>query len=631
MDAIQNVESSASLSRFWSFDRLFDAANKTTVIQLRWPLVILSSFLLLYSPSEWLTANQTHAVLIFYLLTNATLYFLADDLFDSPYFYGPLLFFDTVCLAAVLGLSGEASSDFYIACFFTLVLSCICSDSRGLLVVTLLAPLLYAYVVFNSAVSHDPRVYLRLPFPFVIALFYGYFAQVERIRRVAREKEEQATKQQRAAEEIRRQRERLEVLREFNLAVTSTIDLRRILEVFLERALIHLPYAAAIVRLRNVETGMFETAAAQGIATPGLDASNQALAFIDGIVEAQAPLVMRNVFADPRVENLEFFRGEGLVSILGVPLVMNGEALGSLAFMTREEHDFVAEEKEFLVTLAGQAAVAIRHSQLFEQSRRQANELRHAHKVKSEFLGAVSQELRAPLQVICGYTDMFSAGLLGAITPIQEKALHTVARLSKELHGLINTVLQVSAMEAETVQVELREVDLWDFLSELRSCYDYPLAKDVKLVWQLPADLPTVYADRLKIKHILDNIITNAIKFTDRGTITVSASYLATRRTIEFKIADSGVGIAKDQWRAIFERFHQVHSPENRVYGGVGLGLYIVKKYMDLFGGTILVESKVGRGSTFTLRIPAAPYQPVSTHPRLSSPTEIEISPAQGV
>ncbi|HKY07863.1 MAG TPA: hypothetical protein VJQ55_06465, partial [Candidatus Binatia bacterium] len=152
----------------WSLDRLFDAAKKDVVIRLRWPLVILSSYLLYYTPSTWLTGTQVQAILILYLLSHSTLYFLADDLFDSPYFYGPLLLFDTAVLAIVLSTSGAASPDFYVACLLTVVLSGICNDTRGLLLVTFLAPIVYGYFVFYSAEPLDPNVYLRLPFPFII-------------------------------------------------------------------------------------------------------------------------------------------------------------------------------------------------------------------------------------------------------------------------------------------------------------------------------------------------------------------------------------------------------------------------------------------------------------------------------
>jgi len=607
--------------RQWSFDRLFDAAKKDTVIRLRWPLVILSSYLLYYTPSEWLTPTQVQAVLILYLLSHSTLYFLADDLFDSPYFYGPLLVFDTIVLGAVLSTSGTASPDFYFACLFTVILSCICNDARGLLVVTILAPLIYGYFVFSSAESLNPSIYLRLPFPFVISLFYGYFAQVERLRRTARDKEEQMARQQKAAEEIRRQRERLEVLHQVNLSVTSTIDKAEILASFLEMALMYLPYAAAIVRLKSTGADVPETVAARGLKTKALDAVKKSLDFTDRVVAEQRPVQVRNVFTDRQVQNLDLFESEGLVSSLGVPLVANNKALGCLVFLTREEHEFNEEEIDFLSTLAGQAAIAIHHSELYDRSQQQAEELIDAHKIKDEFLKVVSTQLKTPLNVITGYSDMFLQGLLGEMTAIQEKAIETVARQSKELHGLINTVLQVSSMEAETLQVDLHEVNLWEFLSELRAFYDYPFAKDVKLVWNYPADLPSVQGDRAKLKRILENLIGNALKFTEHGTVTVLVRYLADKKVLEFRISDTGVGIPREQISTIFEKFRQVSAHTGMEHGGVGLGLYIVKKYLDLLGGTIQVESRAGAGSTFVLRIPAPLHSSSAAHEQLLLPT----------
>jgi signal transduction histidine kinase len=623
MGVVQTTESSASAS-LRSLDRLFEAAKKRTVIQLRWPLVILCSYLLLYAPNSWLTPAQTNAILIFYLLTNATLYFVADDFFDSAYFYGPLLFFDTVILAISLTVSGGATTDFYIACFFTIILSCICNDSRGLFLVTLLAPALYAYVVFNSAATHDSSVYLRLPFPLVISMFYGYFAQVERVKRLVKEKEEQARQQQEAAEEIRRQRERLEVLHEINVAVASTIESTRILNAFLEKVLIHLPYAAAMVRLRHRETGLLETAASKGITTMEFAASINPLGLADEIFEARSLVTVGSVFEDARIKDCELFQREGLVSFVGLPMVASGEFLGSLIFLTREEHHFGEEEIEFLSTLTGQVAIALHHSQLFNQIQRQADDLQHANKVKDEFLGVVSHELKTPLNVISGYSSMLTEGMLGEITPIQEKALQTVSRQSKELHNLINSVLQVNSIEAEMLQAEFQQVNFWEFLSELRTFYDYPLAKDVRLVWELRTDLPILSADRGKLRHILENLINNAIKFTDQGTVTISARFLASKKAMEFKVTDTGIGIPKELVPSIFERFRQVDGSDTKAYGGVGLGLYIAKKYANLLGGTIHVESKLGQGSTFALRIPCHLQSSSRTQEQLSFPVESE-------
>jgi len=616
MGVVQTVEP-ATASPLRSLDRLFEAAKKRTIIQLRWPLVILCSYLLLYAPASWLTPTQTNAVLIFYLLTNATLYFVADDFFDSAYFYGPLLLFDSLFLVAALA-SGGATADFYLACFFTLVFSCVCNDSRGLFVVTLLAPALYAYAVFSSPIDPDPSVYLRLPFPLVIAMFYGYFAQAERIKRMAKEKENQGRRQQQVAREIQRQRQRLEILHEIDLALTSTMELQKCIELFLEAARVHLSYAATILRLRDPENGVLETIAAQGIPVVDLPVSSHPLGCFDEIGESRAPLRVDNAFTDPRIQDVDLFRREQLVSFVEIPMIANDEVLGSLIFLTRQEHAFGDEEVELLSTVARQVAIAIHHAQRFDQIQRRSDELRQANKAKDEFLGVVSNELKTPLNVISGYSHMLSEGMLGEITPIQEKALQNLARQSKELHHLIDSLLQVNYLEAATLQAECQEVNFWEFLSELRAFYDYPLGKDVKLVWEFRADLPVLYADRGKLRHVLENLINNAVKFTEQGTVTIGARNLPAKKLMEFKVTDTGMGIPKELLPSIFERLHPLHGADPKLYAGVGVGLYIVKKYTSLLGGTIQVESKLGQGSVFTLRVPCEPHSSPSAQEQLS-------------
>jgi signal transduction histidine kinase len=623
--ATRQSADSSNKKRSWNFDRIFDAAKKDTVIRLRWPLVILSSYLLYYAPVSWLSATQVQVLLSLYLLSHATLYFLADDFFDSPYFYGPLLVFDTLVLIVVVSASGATSPDFYIACVVTIVLSLICNDSRGLLVVTILAPLLYGYALFSSSSVLEPELFVQLPFPFVISLFYGYFAQVGRMRRLAQEKEQEVRREQRAAEQLRRQRERLEAMHEVNVAVTSTNETRSILNALLEKTLSHLPYAAALVRLRDPQSQLVETVAALGFDTKErLDAAT--LSFVDGIMKATEPLIVRNVFTETRFDNLAFFKQEGLVSIIGLPLVANHETLGCLVYAAREEHGFGVEEVEFLDTLAGQAAMAIHHSQLYRQSQQQTEELRHAHRIKDEFLKVVSNELKTPLSVIAGYTDMFNQGLLGQLTPIQEKAIESIERQSKDLGGLINTVLQVSDIESESLRAGENEINLWEFLSELRSEYEPPLAKNVKLVWDYPADLPAIQSDRPKLKRIAENLINNAVKFTEHGTVTISLYYLAPAKTLELTVADTGIGMASERRGVIFEKFRQLQDAHRALQnGGVGLGLYIVKRYMDILGGEIHLDSEPGKGSTFTMRIPVALYKQATLHEQLLLPTGIEV------
>jgi signal transduction histidine kinase len=203
-----------------------------------------------------------------------------------------------------------------------------------------------------------------------------------------------------------------------------------------------------------------------------------------------------------------------------------------------------------------------------------------------------------------GYTRVIQDRTLGEINHEQEKALAKVSNQCNDLLNMISDILQATKIEAEGVKVESCAVNLAGFLDGLRSGYEFPLNKDVKLEWDYPLDLPVVIMDAEKLKHILQNLVNNAIKFTQKGRITVSARYLSDGRIVELKVSDTGVGIPNELIPKIFERFQQVDSTETRDYGGVGLGLYIVKKFTDLLGGTVEVRSELDRGSTFTVVMP---------------------------
>ncbi|MBI2348799.1 MAG: HAMP domain-containing histidine kinase, partial [Deltaproteobacteria bacterium] len=231
-------------------------------------------------------------------------------------------------------------------------------------------------------------------------------------------------------------------------------------------------------------------------------------------------------------------------------------------------------------------------------------ELERANSVKTEFLSVMSHELRTPLNVVMGYTGMIQDKMLGEINEQQEKVLGKVIRHSGDLLGMITSILDVTTLEAQMIRLDREEFKISEVLDELRLIYDVPLNKDLTLIWDYPAELPTLKTDRGKFRHILRNLLNNAVKFTENGSVTVSAwSYPATR-TVEIKVADTGVGIPGQAIPVIFDRFRQVDSSETRTYGGVGLGLYIVKRFTELLGGKIMVESRVGEGSIFTLSLP---------------------------
>jgi signal transduction histidine kinase len=242
-----------------------------------------------------------------------------------------------------------------------------------------------------------------------------------------------------------------------------------------------------------------------------------------------------------------------------------------------------------------------------------------ANKGKDEFLSVMSHELRTPLNVIMGYTGMIKEGILGTTNPEQSRALEKVIGRSSDLLIMINQILQATSIEAGKVQVEKHPVHLKNFLEGLKSNYDVPLRKGTTVSWNYPEDGVTVETDSGKLKHILQNLINNAIKFTAQGSVRISAKYLPEARAVEFQVADTGIGIPEEMLPSVFEIFHQVDSSETRTYGGAGIGLYIVKKYTDLLEGKIEVKSAIGKGTTFTLTIPADPLAGASPSRRETS------------
>jgi signal transduction histidine kinase len=251
---------------------------------------------------------------------------------------------------------------------------------------------------------------------------------------------------------------------------------------------------------------------------------------------------------------------------------------------------------------ADQMAIAIYNSQLYQQTRKQAADLEIANKVKDEFLGVMSHELRTPLSVVAGYSLMMKDGMLGTINEEQDRALSLVLKRTNDLLTLISSILDATNIESGALRVIREEVRLGDFLEDLKMGYDIRLKKPLRLHWDWPAELPVIHADGPKLRQILQNLINNAIKFTDQGDITIVVRHAP--EEVEFKISDTGVGVPEEALPFIFDKFRQVDGSNARLYEGIGLGLYIVKKFTDLLGGKIDVESAVGKGSTFSLTIP---------------------------
>ena len=262
-----------------------------------------------------------------------------------------------------------------------------------------------------------------------------------------------------------------------------------------------------------------------------------------------------------------------------------------------------------LQTLNEQLEQRIRQAttELAERNRQlewQRAEIEKGSRLKSEFLAAMSHELRTPLNVIIGYTSLMREQIYGELTATQDDTLSRVHSTSQHLLQLINSILDLSKIEAGKMPLHLEEVDLRDIVAELSETI-MPMVrrKQLALNTAVADDLPRLVTDSTKLKQVLLNLLSNAVKFTREGTVNLLAERVSPER-VRLTVADTGIGIKPEHLSEIFEHFRQLDQSHTREYGGTGLGLTITQNLLALLGGTIAVESEFGTGSRFLVELP---------------------------
>ena len=253
-------------------------------------------------------------------------------------------------------------------------------------------------------------------------------------------------------------------------------------------------------------------------------------------------------------------------------------------------------------------AALLQHNELLNQQNELLNQqrlaLEQASSAKSQFLANMSHEFRTPLNAILGYTSMLLEGMGGELTPQQTQMLTRVDSNGKNLLSLINDILDISRIEAGKMPVHFGEFRVSDIVPELLAELDPMIARSKLAVETDLGQVPLLRSDRQKVKQILLNLITNALKFTPKGSVTIATAYDAEKRTITASVIDTGIGISEADQAKLFSDFQQADSSPTRQYGGAGLGLSICRRLAAMLGGRITLQSKVGEGSTFTLVLP---------------------------
>ena len=296
----------------------------------------------------------------------------------------------------------------------------------------------------------------------------------------------------------------------------------------------------------------------------------------------------------------------GVRAILAVPMVREGHLIGCLAVTRNRAGDFPAETIELLRTFATQSALAIQNARLFREIEEKSRELEAASRHKSEFLANMSHELRTPLNAVIGFSEVLLQRMFGQLNDKQDEYLKDIYASGQHLLSLINDILDLSKIEAGRMELTPALFHLPSALDNAVTLVRERAARHgIALELKLDPELGELVGDERKVKQVVLNLLSNAVKFTpEGGRISLKAS--RTDGAVEIAVSDTGIGIAPEDQATIFEEFRQVGSDETRKQEGTGLGLTLAKKFIELHGGRIWVDSELGRGSTFTFTLPVA-------------------------
>jgi signal transduction histidine kinase len=368
----------------------------------------------------------------------------------------------------------------------------------------------------------------------------------------------------------------------------------------------------------RVQDDRFGLVAYHNVAPEGLDQEGRA--FRQPL--AAAPFVVARAVLEQRVINigdiemdaevspatLAAGRALGYRSLLAVPMLRGGAAIGSIGVAGRSARPFTDKQAALLRTFADQAVIAIENVRLFQELRARTDELEIANRHKSEFLANMSHELRTPLNAVIGFSEALLERMFGELNDKQAEYLQDILSSGRHLLSLINDILDLAKIEAGRMELELGAFDLSLALDNaLTLVRERATRHGIGLVLAVDGPLGTLVADERKVKQILLNLLSNALKFTPEGG-KVAVRAMRAAGSVEISVSDTGIGIARDDQEAIFEEFRQVGTDYARKREGTGLGLALSKRFAELHGGKLWVTSELGRGSTFTLSIPERPW-----------------------
>lgn len=442
-------------------------------------------------------------------------------------------------------------------------------------------------------------------------------------------------------EALQKRVEELTALNRISQAINATLDLQKALTIITEEITRVMGVAATSVVLHDAEKDDLWFAAASGQASDFVLGKRLQVGqgIIGWVAQHGQPALVPNVASDKRYFK-EFDQQSGFTacSILCVPLMSRGQTIGAVEALNKEVGTFTVEDLQFLTLLTGPAATALENAQLYERAqqeileRRRAEEeleaeralltrrveertadlsaanaeLARAARLKDEFLASMSHELRTPLNAILGMSEALQEQVYGPLNENQTGSLRSIEESGRHLLSLINDILDVSKIEAGKLELEIAPLSVESVcLASLRLIRQDAQKKRLRVASSFDSSVTTLLADERRLKQMLVNLLSNAVKFTaEGGEIGLEVCGDTEHEVVHFTVRDTGIGIAAKDMARLFRPFVQLDSSLSRQYPGTGLGLSLVYRMAELHGGSVTVESAVGKGSRFTISLP---------------------------
>ena len=402
--------------------------------------------------------------------------------------------------------------------------------------------------------------------------------------------------------------EELKALGEVSQTVNSTLDLETVLTSIVRHA----------VQISNVDAGtIYEFDETEQVFIPRINygVSDE---FIQAMRESRQRIGDKTVLGQSAERKLpvqipdlakvpdypiSYMKKTDFSALLAVPLLRKDRHIGGLVIRRKIAGEFSESVVNLLQTFAAQSVIAIHNARLFLEIEVKGRELQTANKHKSEFLANMSHELRTPLNAILGYTELIIDNIYGNVPDKIKDILERVEKNGRHLLNLINDVLDLSKIEAGGLTLSLKDYSMKDVIQTVFTSVEALAAeKNLDLKMEVSEDLKTGKGDEQRIAQVILNLIGNAIKFTEQGTIVVKAN--VSNESFLISVSDTGPGLSETDQKDIFDEFRQVDSSSTRAKGGTGLGLSISKKIAEMHGGRIWVDSVLGKGSTFSFTLP---------------------------